>query len=146
MSTGIGAATIYMLDTYAISEPLKPAPNAGVISGIRANKGRLVMAVTTWHEALFGLARLPKGKRRETVRSWLYDVIAASVPMLPYDGEAAEWHATERARLAAKGRTSSFADGSIAAIAKVRGFTIVTANVKDFELFEDVSVEDWWMP
>jgi tRNA(fMet)-specific endonuclease VapC len=133
-----------MLDTNAISEPLKPAPSAGFIEKVRANKGRLVMAVTTWHEVLYGLLRMPKGKRKDTVKSWLFDVIAVTLPMLPYDGEAAEWHAGERVRLAAKGRMPSFADGQIAAIAKVRGFTVVTANMKDFELFEEVSVEDWW--
>lgn len=63
--------------------------------------------------------------------------------VLPYDLEAATWHATERARLAARGRTPHFADGAIASIAYTRGLTLVTANVADFASFDGLELFDW---
>src|SRR2546428_68996 len=57
--------------------------------------------------------------------------------------DAAEWHARERARLASIGRTVPFADGQIAAVARVNDMVVVTANVGDFEVFRGVEVEDW---
>lgn len=63
--------------------------------------------------------------------------------ILPYDEAAADWHADERARLAAIGLTPPFADGQIAAVAAVNGLVLVTANVADFRHFQGVTVEDW---
>jgi predicted nucleic acid-binding protein len=41
---------------------------------------------------------------------------------------AAEWHAAERARLAALGKTPPFVDGQITAIAYANSLTLVTLN------------------
>ena len=45
------------------------------------------------------------------------------------------------ARLSKVGRTPSFADGQIAAIAVVNGLTLVTDNVRNFQHFESLEVE-----
>ena len=71
------------------------------------------------------------------------EAVGAVLPVLPYDQEAASWHARERARLGKRGRPPSAADGQIAAIASVNDLTLVTANVKDFRRFKDLVVEDW---
>ena len=63
--------------------------------------------------------------------------------MLDYDREAADWHARERARLSAAGRTPPFVDGQIAAIAYVNDLILVTANVSDFENFRGLRVQNW---
>jgi tRNA(fMet)-specific endonuclease VapC len=65
------------------------------------------------------------------------------LPILPYTQEAAEWHAAERARLSLLGKTPPFADGQIAAIAKVNNLIIVTANVSDYDIFSDIVIENW---
>jgi tRNA(fMet)-specific endonuclease VapC len=65
------------------------------------------------------------------------------MPILAYDAAAAEWHARERARLAAMGNPRPFVDGQIAAIARVGELVLVTANVADFALFTELTVEDW---
>ena len=134
---------LYLLDTNMLSEPLKPRPHAGFMRKFRANASRMAIAVTTWHEALFGMHRLPGGKRRQAIHDYLFDVIAPSLPVLPYDAAEAEWHAMERARLSALGIGVPFADGQIAAVAKTGGFTLVTANGKDFAAFEGIVIEDW---
>lgn len=66
--------------------------------------------------------------------------------ILPYDEQAAEWHARERARLSSQGRMPPFVDGQIAAIAKIHGLTLVTRNIQDFELFSDLVLENWHEP
>ena len=133
----------FLLDTDALSEPLKPKPHPGFMRKIRLHTGGLAIASTTWHEALFGLHRLSAGKRQQEVRDYLFDVVGASVPILSYDDAAAEWHAQERGRLAGLGKVAPFADGQVAAVAKVQGLVLVTANVKDFDRFEGITVENW---
>lgn len=54
-----------------------------------------------------------------------------------------EWHARERARLAAQGRTPPFADGQIAAITRVNDLILVTSSTDDFEPFEGLRIVDW---
>lgn len=133
---------LYLLDTNALSEPIKPAPHPGFLRRFRTHRERLAVAATTWHEALFGLYRLPAGRRRNEIEEYLVQVIGG-IPVLPYDRAAADWHARERARLAARGRAASFADGQIAAIAATHELTVVTRNVKDFRIFSAVAVENW---
>lgn len=66
-----------------------------------------------------------------------------ALPILPYDAAAAEWHADERVRLEKAGTPRPFIDGQVAAIARVNGLVLVTANVKDFRFFDALTVEDW---
>jgi len=134
----------YLLDTDALSEPMKPRPHAGFLRRLEAHRDRVAIASTTWHEALFGMCRLPAGRRRQDIEEFLTRVVAPSIPILAYDARAAEWHAEERARLLARGRAVSFTDGQIAAIAKQNDLAVVTRNAKDFSHFDDLEVEDWW--
>ena len=92
---------------------------------------------------LFGLRRLPNSARRAAIEEYLNEVVAPSVPILPYDDRAADWHAAERSRLAGAGRTPPFADGQIAAVATTHGLTLITANPTDFAAFQDLEVENW---
>jgi tRNA(fMet)-specific endonuclease VapC len=48
---------------------------------------------------------------REVEKAPAVEVVAPTMPILPYDEQAAEWHAAERARLAGIGKTPPFADG-----------------------------------
>jgi predicted nucleic acid-binding protein len=69
--------------------------------------------------------------------------VVSKMPVLPYDAPAAEWHACERDRLEAAGRTMPYAGGQIAAIAVVHRLTLVTANVRHFRQVEGLRVDDW---
>jgi tRNA(fMet)-specific endonuclease VapC len=133
----------FLLDTNALAEPVRPAPNAGFLKRLRANDAKLAMASVTLHEALYCVERLPDGKRKAGLRAYMREVVTKMFA-LPYDAKAAEWHARERARLEAVGRTIPYADGQIAAIAVVNALTLVTANVRDFRQVEGLRVENWW--
>jgi tRNA(fMet)-specific endonuclease VapC len=133
----------YLLDTNIVSEPLRPRPSRTVLRRLTGHEEEVAIASVVWHELRFGSARLPPSRRREAIERYLVDVVLASFTILDYDQEAAEWHASERARLEVSGKTPSFIDGQIAAIACVHDLVLVTANRADFRDFQGLRVEDW---
>ncbi len=136
----------YLLDTNVLSEPARPTPNPRVQQRLVAAEGRIATASLVWHELLFGCHRLVPSRRRAALETYLHDVIAPHVPVLGYDDAAAAWHASERARLTGSGKTPSCVDGQIAAIARVNALILVTANVKQYQEFEGLTIEDWRTP
>ena len=133
----------YLLDTNTVSEPLRAQPAAGVVRRLHEYEGEIAIAALVWHELRFGCSRLPRSRRREVIERYLEEVVLPSFPILGYGWKEADWHARERARLTAAGRTPPFADGQIAAIAHVNSLTLVTSNIADFRAFEGLSVESW---
>lgn len=133
----------YLLDTNVLSEISKPFPDAGVLKRFRRYELHVATAAIAWNELLFGCQRLPVSKRRDLLLAFVDQVLRPSLPILPYDTAAAEWHAAERVRLEKAGTARPFIDGQIAAIAHVNGLVLVTANVKDFRFFDGPVIEDW---
>lgn len=133
----------FLLDTNIISEPLRPMPNRKILDRLQRHQSEVAIAAIVWHELWFGCNRLPKSTRRTTIENYLNQVVAAAMPILPYTPLAAEWHARERARLVSIGRTPSFADGQIIAIAKTNELALVTLNTSDYSDFKDVELLDW---
>ena len=133
----------YLLDTNVLSEPIKSHPDERTITSLSDHDGELATCSVVWHELCFGAARMAASKKRSAIEAYLEEVVRSILPILPYDQEAAAWHARERARLSKRGRPPSAADGQIAAIASVNDLIVVTANVKDFRRFKDLVVENW---
>jgi tRNA(fMet)-specific endonuclease VapC len=133
----------YLLDTSIVSSPISKVPNAEIVRKLDAHGHECAIGSPVWHELMYGCQRLPKGRRREAIESYLTDVVLASFPVLAYDEGAAQWHGVERARLEGLGKPAPYADGQIAAIAHVNELTLVTVNTKDFARFKDVDVENW---
>ena len=132
----------YLLDTNILSEPIRSHPDAAIIQRLESHAGRIATASPVWHEFWFGCRRIPVSRRRDFITNYL-NVVYVEIPVLAYDTAAAEWHAVERARLSALGRTPSFVDGQIAAVAAVNHLILVSRNVRDFEVFHDLQVENW---
>jgi tRNA(fMet)-specific endonuclease VapC len=133
----------FLLDTNVLSEAVKPAPNPGVMRNLRRWSAQAVTAAPVWHELVYGCRRLPPTVRRQTLERYLFETLAPVLVVLPYDEQAAAWHAGERARLEAQGKTPAFVDGQIAAVASTRKLVLVTANLRHFEPFSELDVEDW---
>lgn len=133
----------YLLDTNVISEPLRPQPSSQVLARLQQHQSVIAIAAIVWHELVYGSARLPASAKRTAIERYLYQVVAPTIPILPYDQQAATWHAVERARLEQLGRTPAFADGQIAAIAQTNQLILVTFNTADFADFQGLSIEDW---
>jgi tRNA(fMet)-specific endonuclease VapC len=133
----------YLLDTNVVSEPLRPAPHPKVLARLKRHADELAIASVVWHELWFGCDRLPVSAKRIAIEKYLNEVVAVSMPILPYAQSAAEWHAAERARLTRLGQTPPFVDGQIISVAKVHGLILVTLNPTDYTAFSEVKVEDW---
>jgi len=133
----------YLLDTNIISEPLRPEPNTEVLRQLRENEDVIALAAPVWHELVHGAQLLEQSKKRRTIEHYLANVVRSSFPILPYDELAADWHASERARLTKAGLTPTFVDGQIAAITRTNDLILITANRRDFERFSDLAMEDW---
>ncbi|MEM6337686.1 MAG: type II toxin-antitoxin system VapC family toxin [Bacteroidota bacterium] len=136
----------FLLDTNVISDVARPEPQPSVLSRYERHFHESALAATSWHELLYGVERLPAGRRKTELSRYMLNVIAPSLPVFSYDSAAAEWHAQERARLDAAGRTRSYTDGLIAAVAASRDLILVTRNVRDFEGYAGLHVENWFEP
>ncbi len=62
-----------LLDTDILSEPLKPQPNAFVLSRLKMHEDEIATASPVWHELHFGCKRLPNSKKRERIESFLME-------------------------------------------------------------------------
>lgn len=139
-------AARYLLDTNVLSEPLRPRPDAHVMRRLGVHEYAMTTASVVAHELLFGWAKLPASKRKRAIGIYLDDLFASALEVLPYNQDAARWHAHERARLERLGRPVSFRDSQIAAVARVNGLILVTANVGDFSPLSGLTIEDWRRP
>ena len=133
----------YLLDTSVVSEPLKSRPSEGIMRRLHEHEGEVAIPALVWHELRFGCSRLTHLRQREVIARYIEDVVLASFPILEYDHKAADWHAAERARLAAMGQTPSFIVGQIAAIAYVNKMILATSNPTDFRAFKGLQVRNW---
>ena len=133
----------FLLDTNVLSELVQKRPSSRVVNKFQAHEGTVAIASVVWHELVYGVSRLPDSRRREQLRSFVWDVVYPSIPILPYDAQAAEWHAQERARLVESGLTPAFVDGQIAGVAVANSLTLVTRDQSDFKNFEGLATESW---
>lgn len=133
----------YLLDTNVVSEPVTLTPDKGVMSRLQRVAESCAIAAPVWHELVYGMRRLARGKRRSTLEAYLKQVVKPSFPILNYDEDAAAWHAVERVRLEKQGYNAPHVDGQIAAIAFSNGLQLVTHNVKHFAKYRGLSVVDW---
>ena len=133
----------FLLDTSIVSSPISKTPNPEIVQRLDEHGHECAIAAPVWHELMYGCRRLPRGKRRVALETFLHSVIQVSFPILPYDELAATWHGHERARLEAIGRPAPFVDGQIAAIAHVNELVLVTLNTRDFSRFKEITVENW---
>jgi tRNA(fMet)-specific endonuclease VapC len=131
------------LDTNVISEAINTSPNKNVMKELQQHQDEIGTASVVWHELQFGCRRLPASRKRSLIESYLEKVVWSAIPIYPYDDAAADWHATQRARLTSIGQSPPFIDGQIAAIAKVNNLILVTRNISDFECFSGLEIQNW---
>lgn len=136
----------FLLDTNVLSEWVKPEPNAGVVAWLSlADEDRIFISVVTIAELRHGVERLPPSGRRDRLDVWLTEQLPARFEgrILQIDVDTATAWGRVMARGQAAGRPMSTMDAFIAATAESRSLTIVTRNVRDFEV-TDLPVIDPW--
>ncbi|GCL39981.1 type II toxin-antitoxin system VapC family toxin [Sphaerospermopsis reniformis] len=135
----------FLLDTNIISEINKKIPNKLVVDKMNLYQDEVATASVVIHELLFGCLRLPTDSGKRRFLEDYIEEIPAKIPVFDYDINAAKWHAQERARLSKIGKTPAFIDGQIASIAFSNNLILVTNNVTDFQDFEDIVIENWFV-
>ncbi len=125
-----------LLDTNVVSELMRGNADARVLAWVRHQADeQLATSVITVAEIGAGIALLPAGaKQRDLLVRWqrlLADGFGARI--LPVDSAAAEAYGEIHAMRQRTGRSTNGFDLLIAAIAKIRGLSIATRNVKDFD-------------
>lgn len=135
-----------VLDTNVVSEPLKTRPDDRVLSWLDAqDPATLHITTVTLAELLAGVAALPAGRRQRGLRAAIEDQVLPLFQgrILAFDVEAARHYAALWAAARAAGRAMPFADGAIAAIAKVHGYAVATRNVGDYAGVDVVVLNPW---
>ncbi len=134
----------YLLDTNILSELSKDKPDLKVTEKINKYGDRCVTSALVIHEINYGIQRLAKSRLKTNLIVFLKQLEDYQFQVLPYDKAAAQYHASERARLVAKGLTPAFADGQIASISSCNNLILVTRNTSDFENFNNLTLENWF--
>lgn len=134
----------FLLDSNIISEPSRPIPNTQVLDQLNLYRSEVGVASVVVHEILYGCWRLPPSKRKDALWKYIEDSVL-DLPVFDYDLNAAKWHAQERVRLSKIGKTPAFIDGQIASIASGNDLILVTNNVADFQDFQGLVIENWFI-
>lgn len=135
-----------LLDTNVISEPLRKAPEVRVVEWIDAQAlETLYLSAITVAELRFGVAALPAGKRRNTLRDSLETRVLPLFAgrVLAFDLPASQAYADLMARARAAGAAIGAADGYIAATAAANGMRVATRDTAPFQA-AGVSVVNPW--
>ncbi len=135
-----------LLDTNVLSELMRAKPSPQVLEWVDAQPAsQLVISSITVAEILYGIARMPDGKRKQgllDLASAMFDEDFAG-NILPFDADAAVHYVEIAAGSEARGRVVDMADAQIAAIGRLHDAVIATRNVRHFESL-GVSLVDPW--
>lgn len=125
-----------VLDTNVVSELMRPAPHPAVLAWVDSHAGTdQYLTSMTAGELLFGVARLPIGRRRELLAQKVADLLGKLFlgRILPFDSNAAVEYARIVAARERAGNSIGVADGVIAATAAAaQADVLVTRNIADF--------------
>jgi len=133
-------------DTNVVSELMRPAADPKVRSwfgGLGA--APLATSAVTIAEVVFGLDRLPEGKRRSDLLE-RFDALIFGPPNLPVlglDEQAGRLAGEFRALRGSLGLVSSPSDMMIAGVAMANGASLATRNVDDFSGLPISVVNPW---
>lgn len=135
-----------MLDTNVVSELMRAQPDASVLRWMDAQSPpALWLNSVVVSELLYGVAKLPKGKRKEQ----LITAVAAMVDedfagrVLSFDVDAAAQYASLVVMRENAGLSVSMADAQIAAICLAHGASLATRNTKHFEGLGLTLINPW---
>jgi toxin FitB len=137
---------VIVLDTNVLSALMRSSPDAVVVEWLdRQPADSVWLTSITVFEARFGLALLPKGRRRNGLERAFDRVLTEDLSsrVLTLDEMAAVTAAQIAADRQRAGRIVDLRDTLIAGIAQARRATIATRHTRHFEGL-DVPVVDPW--
>ncbi len=134
-----------VVDTSVIAELMRPEPHEAVRRWSVAQPGpELYTTAVSAAEVLYGIERLPAGRRKERLRATAAEIFATFEDrVFPFDvGAAALYPVIVDARDRLGLPIDGF-DAQIASICRSRSATLATRNVKDFT-HTHIGVVDPW--
>jgi predicted nucleic acid-binding protein len=133
---------MYLLDTDILSNLLKRTPSTTLIAKLATVPAEQQFTSSiTLGELVYGAYRL--GSRTGMLLERLDRTLLPNLPILPFDVAAARRYGELRAELERRGIPIGDTDLRIAAIALVRGLTVITGNVRHFQRVPGLPVENW---
>ncbi len=125
-----------VLDTNVLSEVIRRDPDDGVLRWMDSlDAATIATTAITAGEMLYGIARLPPGRRQdllsEAVHRLIEDDLGGRVE--PFDASSAAHYAVLVSDRERAGRPIGVADAQIAAICRKLNATLATRNSGDFE-------------
>lgn len=128
------ASSFDLLDTNAMSETLKRAPDSSVIAWLVRHDAELALPTVAVAEIAFGIQKIRPDQRADRLEEGLVCWRRRfSDRMFAFTEEAALAYGDIMGDAARQGRGMSAPDGMIAAIARINGGRLAARNLKDFE-------------
>ena len=131
----------YILDTNAVSALMRG--DGAVLDRLEAvPKPDVFVPQPVLAEIAYGIERLPRSKRRESLQA-RFDLVRAELQRIEWSDEVSRRFGIIKATLEKKGQRIEDFDAAIAAHAAEPGATLVTANMDDMVRVPGLIVEDW---
>jgi toxin FitB len=132
----------YLLDTNAVSELMKLAPQESVLHWAVSNQETCFLSVITIGEIERGIELLATGRKKHRLRLAFAELIEAMEDRtLAFDRGVAHQWAILTGAWQRKGRTLPVLDSMIEATAIRWNLTVVTRNTQDF--IEAATLDPW---
>ena len=125
-----------ILDTNVVSELMKADPFRAVFAWVSSHPpAELFTTTITMAEVLYGIERLPHGKRRDQLVREAESIFVEDFAgrILTFDESSARVFPVIATQRRAHGRPIGSSDAQIAAITRAYGATLATRNTDDFE-------------
>jgi tRNA(fMet)-specific endonuclease VapC len=131
----------YVLDTNAVSALMKGEPQ--FLERLKeTSKSEISVPQPVLAEIAYGIERLPRSKRKESLRE-RFDLVRAELARASWSDEVSESFGSIKATLERQGRRIEDFDIAIAAHAMARGAILVTANLDHMARIPGLTVQDW---
>ncbi len=125
-----------LLDTNVLSELIRPEPDERVTQLLDSlDAAAVATTAITAAELLYGVARLPAGRRKKRLSEAIHGLIEEDLDgrVEAFDATAATHYADLLSDRERAGRPISAADAQIAAICRKLRATLATRNTGDFK-------------
>ena len=134
----------YILDTNAVSALMRG--DRSVLARLETlSKSDVFVPQPVLAEIAYGIERLPRSKRRETLQD-RYEFVRAELQRAEWTDEVSHRFGVIKAALEKKGQRIEDFDAAIAAHAPESEAVLVTANLEHMVRVPGLTIEDWSLP
>ncbi|MBX3027128.1 type II toxin-antitoxin system VapC family toxin [bacterium] len=132
---------LFLLDSNAVSDLMRKNPRVAAQLAVLGPNDKVVICSIVRGEILYGLARLPQGRRREDLTKQAAPFFA-TIACEPVPESAGDAYAHMKRTREQQGLALDENDLWIAATASALGATLVTRD-SDFSAIEGLTTVDW---